>query len=277
MTAFETMIESHASPFHHALMQSSISAEEISDALEQMLKSDVFKRARRMCRLLRYLVEQSIYGSKRDMCEYAIGLEVFDRNPATYYPGEDPVVRVQVGRLRDRLKEYYSNYMNDAKILFSIPLGNYCPKIQRKVEECKSSHTPPLIALVPLQYIAEDIPGRNFTEGVNQDLSFHLYKAFGTQLVAAAALNDMATGKTGHEPDQFGMASGYMLEGGIQLEMQRIKVNIRLIDVHTHTIIWSQQYVENCGVSLLLQEQLAGRICVDVQQCLTLAQSRMVS
>lgn len=277
MTVLDPMIEAQTSLFHNALVQSSISVDEVNEALEKMLKSDAFKRARRMCRLMRYLIEQSIYGSRRDMSEYAIGLEVFDRDPATYYPGEDPVVRVQIGRLRDRLNEYYSNTLHQVSIQFSIPLGNYCPHIQRRANPLKTQAIPSLIALVPLQTISDDMAERAFTQGVNEDLSYHLYKNFGSQLVAAAALHDMERGKLSNEYDQFGMVASYILEGSIQVEHHSVKVNIRLMDVHTHTIIWSQQYLENSGISLQLQAQLAGRICLDVNQCITLVSARGAS
>lgn len=57
-----------------------------------------------MSRLLAYLVERAITDCARDTSEYAIGIGVFDRDPLHYSPGEDPVVRVQVGRLRTKLK-----------------------------------------------------------------------------------------------------------------------------------------------------------------------------
>jgi hypothetical protein len=88
-----------------------------------------------MCRLLRYLIESSLSNSGRQMSEYAIALDVFDRNPSTYYPGEDPVVRVQMGRLRKRLVSYYAVSPKDSPVIVSIPLGHYEPVIERRVQE----------------------------------------------------------------------------------------------------------------------------------------------
>ncbi len=277
MTVLDPMIETKAALIHNALAQSAISAEEINDALDKMLASDVFRRARRMCRLLRYLVAQSMCGHTREMCEYAIGLEVFDRDPASYYPGEDPVVRVQVGRLRERLKEYYANKVLDVKIQFSIPLGNYCLQIQRRMNESSESSPQILIAFSPMQTISDDIAGRAFAKGLNEDLSYHLYRKFGSQLVSAAALLDMAKGRLANEYEQSGVLLAYILEGGIQVAHGGVKVNARLMDIYTHTIIWSEQYIENAGISLQLQEQFAARIGQDVKQYVTLASARGVS
>ncbi len=131
MPAYEFAPELDRMVVHSHSSSTNLSHEEIHLALEQILRSNVFFRARRMCRLLRYLVEQGIAGSRRNTCEYAIALEVFDRNPADYYPASDPVVRIQVGRLRQRLAQFYACYPNQVKVNFSIPVGTYWPVFKR--------------------------------------------------------------------------------------------------------------------------------------------------
>ncbi len=127
MSAFEFAPELDGIVVHSRSLSTNLSHEEIRLALDQILRSNVFSRARRMCRLLRYLVEQGIAGSRRNTCEYAIALDVFDRDPADYYPASDPVVRIQVGRLRQRLAQFYACYPNQVKVNFSIPVGTYWP------------------------------------------------------------------------------------------------------------------------------------------------------
>lgn len=127
MLAFETAPELDRMVVHSRASTTNLSQEEVRLALEQILRSNVFSRARRMCRLLRYLVEQGIAGSRRNTCEYAIALDVFDRDPANYYPANDPVVRIQVGRLRQRLAQFYACYPNQVNVNFSIPVGTYWP------------------------------------------------------------------------------------------------------------------------------------------------------
>jgi TolB-like protein len=259
-------------------MMQLISADEVSMALEQMLQSHVFKRARRMCRLLKYLIEQTLHGTRRDVSEYAIGLEVFDRDPKTYYPGEDPVVRVQVGRLRERLKEYYASIEDHPAVYFSIPVGNYRPLIQRleKPQSQQRQDMKALISVLPLQYGAQDIPGRSFVQGVTEELCFQLYQKFGSQMISASALDDLVSGNMpGHDVNRLNGVT-WLLEGSIRIDDGYIKSGVRLIDARSHTIVWSHQFLQQGKIGLLLQEQVARGLCEAVQQYMQLEQAQAV-
>ena len=276
MSAVEMRIETPSHVSHGLPMAQLISADEVCMALEQVLESDVFKRARRMCRLLKYLIEQSLHGSRRDVSEYAIGLEVFDRDPKTYYPGEDPVVRVQVGRLRERLKEYYANVQMQPDVHFSIPLGNYRPLIQRLEKPAARHDFEVLISVIPLQYSEEDFIGRSFTQGVTEELCFQLYKTFGSQMISASALNDLVHGNMPNvDLNKLGSIT-YFLEGSIRIDGAYIKNSIRLIDARSHAIIWSHQFLQQARISLVLQEQIARNLCEAVQQFMQLQRARPV-
>ena len=58
------------------------------------------------------------------MKEYTIALEVFDRS-ADYDPAVDATVRVEAGRLRSRLREYYAEEGVADRLIFSLPKGGY--------------------------------------------------------------------------------------------------------------------------------------------------------
>jgi TolB-like protein len=262
--------------------------QEIYAALEHILASRIFNRAHRMCRLLRYLIEKDLSGSRRDMSEYAIGLEVFDRNPSTYYPGEDAVVRVQVGRLRERLKSYYAGLTHYPEWIFSIPVGNYVPLIESRsdgrsdgkghdrldgnLESREVSDSPPasaapiigaFLSLLPLHYAAEDFGGRVFTKGVDAALSHQFLSAFGMGLISFQALHEAVSAGAGK-------VAGYFVEGNVLANTQAVEVNIRIIDVASHAIMHSQQFVHAAAASVPLQDQMAQRICDALRQLLRL-------
>ncbi len=275
MSAVEMRIETQNHVSNGMPMAQLIPADEVCAALEQVLESDVFKRARRMCRLLKYLIEQSLHGSRRDVSEYAIGLEVFDRDPKTYYPGEDPVVRVQVGRLRERLKEYYASMPEQPGVHFSIPLGHYRPLIQRREKPAERQNMDVLISVIPLQYGEEDFQGRSFTQGVTEELCFQLYKTFGSQMISANALNDLVAGNMPNvDINKLGSIT-YFLEGSVRIDGPAIKTAIRLIDARSHAIIWSHQFLQQARMSLLLQEQTATNLCEAVRQFMQLGRAKM--
>jgi hypothetical protein len=76
--------------------------------LERILRSRIFASSRRSQRFLRYVVERSIGDGSEPIKEYAIALDVFERD-ASYDPLIDATVRVEAGRLRSRLREYYAD------------------------------------------------------------------------------------------------------------------------------------------------------------------------
>ncbi len=94
--------------------------------LEKILASKGFAHAERLSRLLRYTVNEVLEGRGGQIKEHSLGAEVFDRGDA-FDPRIDTVVRVEVHRLRSRLKEYYQREGRDAPILIEVPKGGYAP------------------------------------------------------------------------------------------------------------------------------------------------------
>jgi TolB-like protein len=92
--------------------------------LERILASKGFASAGRLSRLLRYVVDKTIAGEANQLKEYAVGVEVFDRD-ASYDPRLDSIVRVEAGRLRGRLEEYYAGDGASSAIRISLPRGGY--------------------------------------------------------------------------------------------------------------------------------------------------------
>ena len=89
---------------------SEVDAGAVRQELDRILCSAEFRASERRTRLLRYLVERAIAGEP--VKEYAIGVDVFAK-PPEYDPRTDPAVRVEMGRLRTRLREYYGNGGSD--------------------------------------------------------------------------------------------------------------------------------------------------------------------
>lgn len=92
--------------------------------LARIQASPHFVKAPRLRQLLAYLVENSAGGRRRDLLEFAIGVEVFGRGD-DFDPQSDTIVRVTVRRLRRHLADYYRNEGRDDRVRFQIPVGHY--------------------------------------------------------------------------------------------------------------------------------------------------------
>jgi tetratricopeptide (TPR) repeat protein len=92
--------------------------------LERIISSAEFRGSERRARLLRYLVEKAIAGET--VKEYAIGVDVFDKS-ANYDPRIDPIVRVEMGRVRTKLADYYAGEGKASLERIEFPRRSYTP------------------------------------------------------------------------------------------------------------------------------------------------------
>jgi adenylate cyclase len=98
--------------------------------LDRILASKGFATAGRLSKLLRYVVEKTLAGETDQLKEYAVGIEVFERDEK-YDPRIDSIVRVEAGRLRTRLDEYYNAEGSASPIRISLPRGGYAAVFAR--------------------------------------------------------------------------------------------------------------------------------------------------
>ncbi|HUQ52084.1 MAG TPA: hypothetical protein VM692_07665 [Gammaproteobacteria bacterium] len=100
------------------------SAVEVRAALERILASRCFEQAARSSKFLRFVVEQTLAGQGDRLKGYTIAIEVFGR-PPDFDAQSDPLVRVEAGRLRRRLTEYYADEGRNDAVRIELPRGSY--------------------------------------------------------------------------------------------------------------------------------------------------------
>ena len=93
-------------------------------AIERLAASHVLHGSESLCKLLRYLAEHSLQNPGVPVKEYQIATEVFGR-PADFDPHLDSAIRVQAGRLRVKLGEYYSSEGEQDPVLVELRKGTY--------------------------------------------------------------------------------------------------------------------------------------------------------
>jgi hypothetical protein len=92
--------------------------------IERLASSHTLHGSESLCKLLRYLANHSWEHPGASPKEYQIATEVFGRQQ-DFDPHVDSMVRVQAGRLRSKLAEYYANEGAEDHILVELPKGNY--------------------------------------------------------------------------------------------------------------------------------------------------------
>ncbi|MGH9313399.1 MAG: hypothetical protein ACRD1S_09390 [Vicinamibacterales bacterium] len=97
------------------------------EALEQVLRSTTFNRARQVRNFLRYICEMELAGRAAALHEYLIAVEAMGR-PMAYSTEEDSSVRRRAYALRQKLDEVYATELADANVRIDVPKGSYVPR-----------------------------------------------------------------------------------------------------------------------------------------------------
>src|SRR5580700_3260446 len=98
--------------------------EQFFQQIDLIIKSHSLRGSESLCKLLQYLAKQSLDHPEAPLKEYQIATEVYGRH-ADFDPQSDSTIRVQAGRLRLKLAEYYATEGANDPIVVRIPKGSY--------------------------------------------------------------------------------------------------------------------------------------------------------
>src|SRR5712692_1108884 len=98
---------------------------------ERILASAAFAGAERASSFLRFVVERTLEGRTGEIKESVIAVEVLGRSPS-FDSKSDPIVRVEAGRLRDRLSSYYQGEGEADNVLIALPKGGYVTEFSER-------------------------------------------------------------------------------------------------------------------------------------------------
>jgi hypothetical protein len=110
--------------------------------MERILHSETFRNSDVLRRLLRFLADKTLSGEGEQLKEYVIGIDALGK-PATYDPRQDSVVRIQVGRLRQKLADYYRTEGRDDSLIADIPKGRFKLTFEPRSAPLPAEHLEP--------------------------------------------------------------------------------------------------------------------------------------
>jgi tetratricopeptide (TPR) repeat protein len=110
----------HQSPVSRPIALSDV----IASHIEKIQRSGVFSTSDSLRRLLRFVVHETMAGRGDEVKEYNLGVSVLGRGDS-FDPKADPIVRVQMRRLREHLARYYAGEGQRDPLIIDIPKGRY--------------------------------------------------------------------------------------------------------------------------------------------------------
>jgi TolB-like protein len=276
--------------------------EQVRAALDRVLAAPEFVNAARLSRFLRFAVEKSLAGAGSELKEYLLGVEVFDRGQ-DFDPRLDPIVRVEAGRLRGKLQEYYEGGGQGDPVRIVFRKGSYAPGFEAATPAAmhvttKPTKTPRLkwIAAVALAitvagaglYLirsetsagaevvtiaaipSSDSGNAEFADALTEAVSMELSKNPGVRVVAWPVVAEYRT-RVGN-PSK--IASGRIakdlgveavLEVSVRQDQDQRRIAALLINPERGWKEWAGEYERGTGDSFAVQREVARAIAEEVR------------
>lgn len=241
----------------------------LNNCLEQLLSSPIFFKSHRQQNLLRYLFKETLNGNAQRLKGYTVGVEIFNRD-SNFDQGSDAIVRVEVGRLRAKLMEYYNSHGKKDPILIDLPKGGYIlsfalrdfsnePNQEHKINDNpwpEVIESRPSIAVLPFANMSAE-PGQDyFVDGLTDSLIFEMSRISG--LFVISRQSSFVYRDSSKSASEIGKELGikFLLEGSVQRYGQSIRVTVSLLEASSGEHLWSERYESDMQEIFPLQDKI---------------------
>lgn len=260
--------QTEAGPSHALVMQ----------CLDHVLSSPTFEKSPRQQDLLRYLVRETLAGNADRLKGYTLGVELFGRG-VDFDPTTDAIVRVEVGRLRTKLREYYAEHNSENFISFVLPKGSYAidihvarnetpskPKVIAMPKSVDSLFTQEIsLAVLPFTNLTSNPDQQYFVDGIVDNLIFELSQLSGLLVISRQSSFRYRNSNLSSQEIGDILVVKYLLEGNVQLSDKRVRVTVRLIEAQTSACIWADRYEGFLQEIFALQDEITLSIVKQLQ------------
>jgi adenylate cyclase len=259
--------------------RSGLSVVAIREQLGRILASPEFRATDKMRDFLRFIVQEKLAGRSNLLKGYTVALAVFDRAD-DFDSTNDPIVRIQAGRLRRALERYYLTAGSRDPIQIDIPKGRYIPHfaalpdapaamlvgVGRKAAGQLADEGVPSLAVLPFESLTADPDPTPLATGLAEELATELTRFQDIVVISCHA----ARQPPGFPADsvEIGRSVGvrFVLGGAIRWDGKAVKVSAHLIDTRDGEKVWAESFTHPLEASRLIatQEQIAGSVVAAV-------------
>jgi TolB-like protein/Tfp pilus assembly protein PilF len=260
--------------------------QDIRAQLQKILLSSTFVNSESLIRILRAIVLETIEGRGDQLKEYVLGAVVLGKGPS-FDPKADPIVRIQVGRLRSRLDRYYQTGGCEDPIIIEIPKGRYVPVFHPRVTPAHfrvetrhgrhimlvaplalvlvvavclqyagfhAARSPISIAILPFSSLNSEPESLYFSEGVAEELIGRLMR---TEHLRISRWPEKVVDirELGRK-----LKVSAVLAGSIGRSGQRVRITASLTDAGNGRTLWAEAYDRELKDVFGLEDEVAGDI-----------------
>ncbi|MBL4646438.1 MAG: hypothetical protein JKY99_08275 [Rhizobiales bacterium] len=257
--------------------------------LTKIFLSRDFATSKRLQRLLRYIVDAMMSGNEELIKGYTIALDVFDR-PTSFDPNLDSIVRVQAGRLRKALKNYYNNAGSSDLLRFSLPKGGYRIMFEDievpadpdwELDDLENAPKPRAaetgqkisVGVLPFTFLSQSRDTAALADGLADEIISLLAR---NEAMSVASRHASFRFREPTDLRQIGAQLGarYLVDGGIRRAGDHVRINVYLVDSVTGINIWNHRFDCDLEGPFALPDKLAIKIVMSLRMQLYLAAKR---
>jgi adenylate cyclase len=265
----------------------------VRDQLSRILESEPFRKSERRQRFLRFIVNEALAGRARLLKGYNVALEVFGRTES-FDSALDPVVRVEAGRLREKLRDYYETIGRGDAVRINLPKGTYAPEIAFGCAKADPGAAPPVgsglmmdkgynvrlgrkaLAVLPFVNLSGD-PNNNYLgDGFADALVTDLAKVSGLFVVSRHSSflyrgSNLSVGRIAEA-----LRVGFVVEGSIQTAGGRLRVCASVLDPRSERSVWSARFEGALDEIFDIQDHISRGVACALSVRLTPQEDRLV-
>ncbi len=249
--------------------------EAIRQQLAKILTSPQFVNSPNLLNFLRFIVEKTLAGEAADIKGYTVATQVMGRK-ADFDPNLDPIVRIQAGRLRRALEQYYGVQGQSDALVIEVAKGSYVPVFRwvapqagpgcvtpgLRQELMLALPSGPSVAVMPLLNLTGDPKQEYFAEGLAEELTNELARYQELLVIAYQSTRRWKGEKI--DPRAAGQDLGvrFLVEGSIRKDAKTVKLDLHLVDAQNGQRVWGEQFCRELKADNLiaLQEEIARQV-----------------
>ena len=234
----------------------------LPEYVDKVSSSLIMSKSPGLLHLFSFLMNSHLTKCSSHLKEYVVGVDGLHR-PATFDPRMDSIVRVQVSRLRRKLRQYYRTEGREDRVRIHIPVGSYVPVVKlthidtnvRELCVAPSRRGRGGIAIAAFSNLSVSANYDALAAGLTDDIVALLSQS--SVRVVSAPLYPL-----GH--DLYSVPGGpkrskaaRLIHGTVRVENKRIRLVVRMYDGLQNTLSHSWTFDRRLKSFLRLQQELA--------------------
>ena len=234
----------------------------IREQLNRILTSPGFRNSSVLSGFLEFVTDETLKKNVQSIKEYTIGVHVLSRN-SDFNPQLDSIVRINAGRLRRALNEYYNTLGRKDEIRIDIPKGSYVPVFQpqyviEQVEinnKVKPTRNRPAVAVLPFRNISRDASRDYFADGLGEQLTTELSRFQNLAVVSYYSARHVGGKTTDIKEAALLLGAKYILTGSIQHDAKHLHIGVQLVLGDNGEHVWANSFERSNSASGLFEIQ----------------------